>query len=75
MLAQSSVAEGLFFDSSTGRLWLSEEEEEAPELRGWRQAAAKPLLHHLMARRSMSLQQVCVNTPCAQAGRLVWHLA
>lgn len=61
MLAQSSVAEELFFDSSTGRLWLSEEEEEAPELRGWRQRAAKPLLHQLMARRSMSLQQVCLN--------------
>lgn len=71
VLARSNVTEELFFDSSTGRLWLSEEEEEAPELRGWRQRAATPLLHQLMARRSMSLQQVC-----QAGGRQVgfWHL-
>lgn len=52
------MAEELFADTQSGRLWLSEEEEEVPELKGWRQKASKPLLHHLMAKSNMTLQQV-----------------
>jgi hypothetical protein len=57
------VADELFLDTQTGRLWLSEEEEEAPELKVWRDRFSKPLLHHLMAKRNMTLQQVggCVS--------------
>jgi hypothetical protein len=54
----SSIAEALFPDTSTGRLWLSEEEEDSRELGDWRRRRCKPLLHKLMERRNMTLKQV-----------------
>lgn len=57
--ADTSVAEALFADVATGRLWLSEEEEDVPELAAWRQRWCQPsLLERVLAKRTMTLQQV-----------------
>jgi hypothetical protein len=62
--ASSSVADALFMDASTGRLWLSEEEEDSRELQQWRVRRCKPLLHKLMEKRNMTLQQVGASGVC-----------
>jgi hypothetical protein len=65
--------------TAAGVLWMSDEEEEgwpspgATEalLRGWRPRFCRPLLHHLMARRSMPLDQVRVRG-VVHCGDAVW---
>lgn len=63
------MAQELFACTDSGKLWISEEEEDVPELRHWREPFTKPLLHQLMAKRTMTLQQVCdgklMNSGCS----------
>lgn len=79
LLQRSSVAEDLYADTTTGLLWLSEEEEDQAEagaatpirgsggsttarLQQWRQRYCTSLLHHLMARRTIPMEQVGYHT-------------